>query len=115
MSKQKLGVHSEAGKLHKVMVCSPGLAHLRLTPNNCDELLFDDVIWVNQAKRDHFDFVTKMRDRNIEVVEMHNLREIAMGSQSMDWIQVTFDQVGVASSTKCAAARILDRASWPSS
>ena len=57
MSKKALGVHSEAGKLHKVMVCSPGLAHLRLTPNNCDELLFDDVIWVSQAKRDHFDFV----------------------------------------------------------
>lgn len=38
MSKKPLGVHSEAGKLHKVMVCSPGLAHLRLTPvtaTNC--------------------------------------------------------------------------------
>ena len=58
--KTKLGVHSEAGKLRKVMVCSPGLAHQRLTPSNCDELLFDDVLWVNQAKRDHFDFVTKM-------------------------------------------------------
>ena len=31
------------------------------------------MIWVNQAKRGHFDFVTKMRDRNIDVVEMHNL------------------------------------------
>ena len=59
---QKLGVHSEAGKLRKVLVCSPGLAHQRLTPTNCDELLFDDVMWVNQAKRDHFDFVTKMRE-----------------------------------------------------
>jgi len=67
MSKKKLGVHSEAGKLHKVMVCSPGLAHLRLTPNNCDELLFDDVIWVSQAKRDHFDFMTKMRERGVDV------------------------------------------------
>ncbi len=46
--KTKLGVHSEAGKLRKVMVCSPGLAHQRLTPSNCDELLFDDVIWVNR-------------------------------------------------------------------
>jgi arginine deiminase len=55
------------------MVCSPGLAHQRLTPNNCDELLFDDVIWVNQAKRDHFDFVTKMRERGVDVLEMHNL------------------------------------------
>ncbi len=47
--KTKLGVHSEAGKLRKVMVCSPGLAHQRLTPSNCDELLFDDVIWVPSA------------------------------------------------------------------
>jgi arginine deiminase len=51
----------------------PGLAHKRLTPNNCDELLFDDVIWVDQAKRDHFDFVTKMRERGVDVLEMHNL------------------------------------------
>ncbi|NVH76744.1 arginine deiminase [Paraburkholderia sp. JPY432] len=67
------GVNSEAGKLRKVMVCSPGLAHQRLTPSNCDELLFDDVIWMSQAKRDHFDFVTKMRERGVEVLEMHNL------------------------------------------
>ncbi len=31
MSNGKLGVHSEAGKLRKVLVCSPGLAHQRLT------------------------------------------------------------------------------------
>ena len=29
-----LGVHSEAGKLRKVLVCSPGLAHQRLTLGN---------------------------------------------------------------------------------
>ncbi len=67
------GVHSEIGKLRKVMVCSPGLAHARLTPTNCDDLLFDDVLWVDQAKRDHADFVFKMRDRGVEVVEMHEL------------------------------------------
>ncbi len=31
------GVHSEVGQLRKVIVCSPGLAHTRLTPTNCDE------------------------------------------------------------------------------
>jgi arginine deiminase len=67
------GVHSEVGHLRKVMVCAPGRAHERLTPSNCDELLYDDVIWVETAKRDHFDFMQKMRDRGIEVVEMHNL------------------------------------------
>jgi arginine deiminase len=67
------GVHSEVGKLHKVLVCSPGLAHERLTPTNCDDLLFDDVLWVQTARRDHFDFMDKMRDRDVEVVELHNL------------------------------------------
>uniref|UniRef100_UPI000255B6A2 arginine deiminase family protein n=1 Tax=Microbulbifer agarilyticus TaxID=260552 RepID=UPI000255B6A2 len=68
-----LGVHSEVGKLRKVLVCAPSLAHTRLTPTNCDDLLFDDVLWVQNAKRDHFDFMTKMRDFDIDVVEMHNL------------------------------------------
>jgi arginine deiminase len=62
------GVYSEVGQLRKVMVCAPGLAHTRLTPTNCDELLFDDVIWGDNARRDHSDFVAKMRDRGIEVI-----------------------------------------------
>jgi arginine deiminase len=67
------GVHSEVGTLRKVLVCSPGRAHERLTPTNCDSLLFDDVLWVQNAKRDHFDFITKMRERGVEVVEMHEM------------------------------------------
>ena len=46
-----VGVWSEAGKLRRVLVCAPGLAHLRLTPSTAEELLFDDVVWVSQAKR----------------------------------------------------------------
>jgi arginine deiminase len=87
MPELKFGVHSEVGKLHKVMVCSPGLAHQRLTPNNCNELLYDDVLWVSQAKRDHFDFVTKMREHNIDVLEMHNLlTDIVSLPEALDWI-----------------------------
>ena len=67
------GVHSEVGKLRTVMVCHPGLAHTRLTPGNCDDLLFDDVIWVERAKAHHDDFCNKMRDRGIKVLEMHDL------------------------------------------
>ena len=71
--RHSFGVHSEVGQLRKVMVCAPGRAHQRLTPINCDALLFDDVLWVDNAKRDHFDFMQKMRDRGVDVVEMHNL------------------------------------------
>ena len=93
------GVHSEVGQLRKVMVCAPGRAHQRLTPSNCDALLFDDVLWVDVAKRDHFDFITKMRDRGVEVVEMHNLltQTIAV-PEAKKWIldnQVVPNQVGL--------------------
>jgi arginine deiminase len=83
----KLGVHSEAGKLRKVMVCAPGLAHQRLTPANCDELLFDDVLWVSQAQRDHFDFVNKMREHGVEVLEMHDLlTDILHNTTARNWV-----------------------------
>ena len=67
------GVHSEVGKLRTVMVCRPGLAHQRLTPGNCHDLLFDDVIWVQEARKDHYDFVLKMQERGVEVLELHDL------------------------------------------
>jgi len=55
------------------MVCRPGLAHLRLTPDNCHDLLFDDVIWVQEARTEHFAFTELMRERGVEVLEMHDL------------------------------------------
>ena len=67
------GVHSEVGRLRKVLVCRPGLAHRRLTPTNADDLLFDDVMWVENAQRDHADFVNKLTQRGVEVVELHDL------------------------------------------
>ena len=93
------GVHSEVGQLRKVMVCAPGKAHARLTPSNCDDLLFDDVLWVENAKRDHFDFMTKMRERGVDVVEMHNLlAETVALPEARKWIldnQIIPNQVGL--------------------
>jgi len=67
------GVHSEIGKLKTVMVCPPGRAHERLTPGNCHDLLFDDVIWVHEARKDHYDFVLKMQERGVEVLDFPTL------------------------------------------
>ncbi|MFS8054865.1 arginine deiminase [Rhizobium sp. BR 317] len=98
-SSQQFGVHSEVGQLRKVMVCAPGRAHQRLTPSNCDSLLFDDVLWVDVAKRDHFDFINKLRERGVEVVEMHNLlaQTVAI-PEAKKWIldqQIIPNQVGL--------------------
>ncbi len=73
-----MGVHSEVGRLRKVLVCRPGLAQKRLTPANCKELLFDDVLWVAQARNDHDAFTSAMTDRGVEVLELHDLLATTM-------------------------------------
>jgi arginine deiminase len=93
------GVHSEVGKLRKVLVCGPGLAHRRLTPTNSDELLFDDVMWVDNAQRDHADFVNKLRGRGVEVVELHKLLAQTMAiPEAKAWLldrKIVANQVGI--------------------
>ncbi|NYJ05446.1 arginine deiminase [Petropleomorpha daqingensis] len=93
------GVHSEVGVLRKVLVCAPGLAHERLTPRNCDDLLFDDVLWVDNARRDHAEFVQVMREREIEVVELHDLLAETMAiPEARDWLldrKITANEVGI--------------------
>jgi arginine deiminase len=68
-----LGVHSEVGVLRRLLVCAPGRAHERLTPTNADSLLFDDVMWVQNARRDHAEFVTELRARGVDVAELHGV------------------------------------------
>ncbi|MEV0686200.1 arginine deiminase [Nocardia sp. NPDC050378] len=96
---QSYGVHSEVGRLRKVLVCRPGLAHRRLTPTNADDLLFDDVMWVENAQRDHADFVNKLTNRGVQVVELHELlaQTVAVPG-ARDWIldrKIVPNEVGI--------------------
>ncbi|NCT89390.1 arginine deiminase [Cellulomonas sp. APG4] len=67
------GVHSEVGRLRQVIVHRPDLSLERLTPFNHDDLLFDDVLWVEHAQKEHDAFVALMRERGIEVLYHHEL------------------------------------------
>lgn len=93
------GVHSEVGRLNTVLVCRPGLAHERLTPSNNDDLLFDDVLWVQNAKRDHHDFVLKLRERGVEVIELHDLLAATLAVPGAKaWLldrKITANEVGL--------------------
>jgi arginine deiminase len=93
------GVHSEVGRLRKVLVCAPGLAHRRLTPTNAAGLLFDDVMWVETAQRDHADFVAQLSGRGVEVVELHELlAETVADAAARDWLldrKITPNEVGL--------------------
>jgi arginine deiminase len=94
-----LGVHSETGTLRQVIVARPGLAHRRLTPSNCDELLFDDVFWVKQAQKDHAVFTQLMRERGVEVLDVNDLLADTLDlADARRWVldhRINHDHVGM--------------------
>ncbi|MDI5891249.1 arginine deiminase [Halomonas rhizosphaerae] len=99
MSAPALGVHSETGTLRQVIVCRPGLAHRRLTPSNCDALLFDDVFWVKQAQKDHDVFAGVMRARGVEVLDVNDLLAETLDiKEARAWVldhRITWNHIGV--------------------
>jgi arginine deiminase len=62
-----LGVHSEVGQLRQAIIHRPGLELSRLTPSNCEELLFDDVMWTARAQQEHDAFAQALRDKGVQV------------------------------------------------
>jgi arginine deiminase len=81
------GVFSEVGKLREVLVHRPDLSLSRLTPANCHELLFDDVIWVKKARQEHDAFVDALRERDVEVLEFGKaLAETLVDAEARAWL-----------------------------
>jgi len=104
----EFGVHSEVGKLRKVIVHRPGMEMRRLTPTNCEELLFDDVIWTRQARQDHNTFVDLMRvEFDIDVMRVHQLlQDVVKDENGRSYIldhKITPNEVGVGAMTELRA------------
>lgn len=58
---------SEVGRLHEVILHRPGLELARLTPDNVESLLFDDVMWLERARDEHDGFASALRSRGVQV------------------------------------------------
>lgn len=95
----KLGVFSEVGRLRRVLLHRPDLSLRRLTPANCKDLLFDDVLWVDRAQEDHDHFRTSLEARDIEVLLLEELlTEVLEGSEGRRWLieaRIKEDDYGV--------------------
>ena len=63
----EFGVESEVGQLRQAIIHRPGLELSRLTPSNCDELLFDDVLWAEKAREEHDVFASVLREHGVTV------------------------------------------------
>lgn len=76
-----LGVHSEVGQLRQTIVHRPGLELNRLTPGNCQELLFDDVLWAEKARQEHDAFTQILREHGVQVHHFDQLLTDVLSEQ----------------------------------
>ena len=66
-------VTSEIGKLKKVLLHRPGNELLNLTPDTLGRLLFDDIPFLPDAKKEHDAFAKALRDNGVKVVYLEDL------------------------------------------
>jgi arginine deiminase len=67
-----VSVSSEIGRVRSVLVHSPGRELLAVTPDTRDDYLYDDIIDVESARREHRKFVAIL-ERFAEVLQVRNL------------------------------------------
>lgn len=80
-------VGSEIGQLRSVMLHRPNLSLQRLTPSNCQELLFDDVLSVERAGKEHDIFSQTLRQQGVEVLLLTDLlTETLDNREAKDWL-----------------------------
>lgn len=90
----RYNVGSEVGKLRQVILHRPGREMDRLTPSNKDSLLFDDVLWTEQAQLDHDVFADALRAEGAEVLYIQQLlAEVLENPEAREYVSAeTFEE-----------------------
>jgi arginine deiminase len=68
-----LNVKSEIGKLKRVLLHRPGGELENLTPKVLDQLLFDDIPWLDLAIKEHNAFADLLKKKGVEVLYLSEL------------------------------------------
>ncbi|PSU30931.1 arginine deiminase [Photobacterium lutimaris] len=86
----KFYVGSEVGQLRRVLIHRPERALTHLTPSNCHDLLFDDVLAVERAGQEHDVFANTLREQGVEVMLLGDLLADTLEvPEAKDWLLQT--------------------------
>ncbi|MBC7001927.1 arginine deiminase [Photobacterium sp. BZF1] len=86
----KFYVGSEIGQLRRVLIHRPERALTHLTPSNCHDLLFDDVLAVERAGQEHDVFANTLREQGVEVMLLGDLLADTLEvPEAKDWLLKT--------------------------
>lgn len=73
MKQLQVNVKSEIGRLKKVILYRPGKELENLVPDYLEELLFDDIPFLEDAQAEHDQFATILRENGVEVLYLDEL------------------------------------------
>ncbi|MGG5333008.1 arginine deiminase [Enterococcus sp. AZ163] len=74
---------SEIGKLQQVMLHRPGKELENLMPDYLEQLLFDDIPFLEQARKEHDFFADTLREQGIDVLYLEDLAAEALHTDSL--------------------------------
>ncbi len=76
-------IRSEVGRLRTVLLHRPGEELRRVTPTTMDELLFDELLWVEEAQAEHDAFAEVLRSAGVEVLYLEELLAEVVADQAV--------------------------------
>lgn len=72
-SNHSISVYSEIGNLKSVLLHCPGEEVENIVPDYLRRLLFDEIVYLEQARREHNQFADILRNQGVEVVYLTDL------------------------------------------
>lgn len=80
-------IYSDIAPLKEVILHRPDAALRHLTPQNCQRLLFDDVLWVERAAEEHRHFEQMLISHGVEVLILRDLlEETLVQPHAREWL-----------------------------
>lgn len=80
-------IDSEVLPLHHVLLHRPESSLQRITPDNCHDFLFEDVIWLQKAQEEHDILANVLRSNNVEVHYYFDLlSEVLTNAMAKNWL-----------------------------
>jgi len=70
---QSISVYNEIGKLKSVLLHCPGDEVENIVPDYLRRLLFDEIVYLEQARREHNQFADILRNEGVEIVYLTDL------------------------------------------
>ena len=97
MAESPLMIKSEIGRLKKVLIHRPGLEIERLTPDLLDRLLFDDIPYLEVARKEHDYFAGILKDNGVEVEYLEDLTAEAIAEPGVreKFLEQFLDEAGL--------------------